>query len=57
MTDMTAAEFRRLRKSLRLNQTALAKELGVSLRMVQYWESGEYPPARAAAIALAYMAR
>jgi len=54
---VTAKEFRNLRKSLSLSQDALAEKLGVSPRIIRYWEAGEYPPARAAALALEYMAR
>ena len=49
---MTKKEFRMLRGLIRLSQTKLAEELGVTLRTVARWERGEYPIPRVAELAL-----
>lgn len=38
---MNKLEIKKIRKSLKLNQTEFGKMLGVSMRTVQSWESGE----------------
>lgn len=38
---MTPVEIKALRQRLGLSQQALADEIGVSKRCIQYWEAGE----------------
>lgn len=40
---MQAQELITIRKSLKMSRTAFAKEVGLSLRMMQYLENGKYP--------------
>jgi DNA-binding transcriptional regulator YiaG len=40
----TPRRVRTLRKELGVSQTAFGEIVGVSLRQVQYWETGERPP-------------
>ncbi|HUN01056.1 MAG TPA: helix-turn-helix domain-containing protein [Halothiobacillus sp.] len=40
---MTPTDFRTIRAGLGMTQGGLASALGVSRRIVQYWESGERP--------------
>ena len=40
----TPRRVRKLRKELELSQTAFGEVVGVSLRQVQYWETGERLP-------------
>ena len=49
---MTKRQFRELRKSTGLSQTKLAQEMGVTLRTVSRWETGEFPIPRIAVLAL-----
>jgi transcriptional regulator with XRE-family HTH domain len=47
---MTPAQMREQRSDLGLTQTELAERLGVTLRAVQYYESGGRPVPRPVAI-------
>ena len=49
---MTKRQFRKLRNSIGLSQTKLAREMGVTLRTVSRWETGEFPIPRIAELAL-----
>jgi len=49
---MTKGQFRKLRNSIGLSQTKLAQEMGVTLRTVSRWETGEFPIPRIAELAL-----
>jgi len=49
---MTKRQFRNLRKSIGLSQTKLAQEMGVTLRTITRWETGEFPIPRIAELAL-----
>lgn len=52
---MTPADLKDARHALGWSQTRLAEELGVSRRIVQYWESGEQEIPRAIDLAVAYL--
>lgn len=54
---MTAEQFKSWRLSLGLSQAAAARELGISTRMLQYYESGEKPTPRAIELACAAIAQ
>jgi len=49
---MTKRQFRKLRNSIGLSQTKLAQEMGVTLRTVSRWETGEFPIPKIAELAL-----
>jgi DNA-binding transcriptional regulator YiaG len=49
---MTAAELKALRGELGLSQARLAAKLGVSLRMLAYWEAGRWPVPKSIAISV-----
>ena len=50
---MTPADIKALRASLGWPQSRLARECGVSIRTVKYWESGQRNPSGSALIILA----
>lgn len=52
---MNNSVFKETRKRMKLSQSALADELGLSLRMVQYFESGEQPISRTIEFALRWI--
>ena len=41
---MTPAQFKGARHALGLTQQSLADALGVSIRTIRHWESGEFRP-------------
>jgi DNA-binding transcriptional regulator YiaG len=53
---MTKREFKKLRQSISYSQARLAKELGVFVRTVTRWETGEFPIPKVAELALRYLA-
>lgn len=53
---MTAAILKSWRLRLGLSQKAAAEALGVSLRMLQYYESGDMPIPKTVALACAAVA-
>lgn len=44
-----------IREQLRISQAQLADQLGVTVRAVQAWESGEHIPSRIAEIAMEHL--
>ena len=52
---MTKQDFRRLRKSIGYSQVRLAKEMGVFVRTVSRWETGEVTMPKIAELALKYI--
>lgn len=54
---MDVKEIKGLRKELGLSQEQLAREIGVSLRSVARWESGEGKPSQMALRALTGFAK
>ena len=48
-------QIRQLRESLGLSQTALGEMLGLSLRFVQYLESGEHEATKVQQLAFSYI--
>lgn len=53
---MTTQEIKRIRRRLRLSQTAMAYRLGVALRTYQRWEHGETKLRKGMIVALRSMA-
>ena len=53
---MTAANFISWRHALGLSQAAAAKEIGISIRMLQYYEWGQAPIPRTVELACAAVA-
>ena len=49
---VTPADFTATRKTLGLSQTEMGKAIGLSLRMVRYYETGEYPIPKTVELAL-----
>lgn len=54
---MDSKEIKRLREEIGLSQEQLAREIGVSLRSVARWESGEGKPSQMALRALTGFAK
>ena len=54
---MPADEIKALRARLELTQQELAQKLGVSLRTVSRWETGEGEPSRLARLQLERLAK
>jgi len=54
--EMSAADFCKARKQLKLSQKALADALGVTGRTVQLYEKGAYIPKKIA-LAVRYLAQ
>jgi transcriptional regulator with XRE-family HTH domain len=52
---MTKQEFRRLRKSIGYTQEILAKEMGLFIRTISRWETGEVAIPKVAELALMYI--
>jgi transcriptional regulator with XRE-family HTH domain len=52
---MTKKEFKRLRKSIGYTQARLADEMGLFIRTVSRWETGEVVIPRVAELALMYI--
>jgi transcriptional regulator with XRE-family HTH domain len=52
---MTKQEFRRLRKSIGYTQGMLAKEMGLFIRTISRWETGEVKIPKIAELALMYI--
>ena len=55
MARWTKTRIRELRESRGLSQTAFGEAVGLSLRMVQYLETGERKPSRLQCNALNYI--
>ena len=53
---MRKDEFRKLRESAGYTQVELAKALGVYVRSISRWETGEFPVPKMAELALRYIA-
>jgi DNA-binding transcriptional regulator YiaG len=53
---MTRQEFKKLRESIGYSQSQLAKEMGLYVRSISRWETGEVPLPRMAELALRYLA-
>lgn len=53
---MNNVVFKESRKRMKLSQVALAEKIGVSLRMIAYYESGEQPITRTIEAALRWVA-
>ncbi len=54
---MEPEEFLMIRKRLKLTQTQIANDLGVSLRTIKYYESGQVDVSITVQKLLKYMAR
>jgi transcriptional regulator with XRE-family HTH domain len=54
---MTKQQFKKLRKSIGYSQTRLAIEMGVTLRTISRWETGEFPIPLIAELALETVVR
>ena len=52
---MTKQEFKKLRKSIGYSQARLAKELGLYIRTISRYETGELEITRLAQLALRYV--
>jgi transcriptional regulator with XRE-family HTH domain len=49
---MTKGQFKELREAIDYSQAKLAKEMGVTIRTITRWETGEFPIPRIAELAL-----
>ena len=54
---MTKGQFRELREAIDYSQAKLAKEMGVTVRTITRWETGEFPIPRIAELALRSVVR
>jgi len=52
---MTPKEFRALRKSIKLSQSMLAREMELYVRTISRYETGELPISRVTELALRYI--
>ena len=52
---MTRQEFKKLRQSIGYSQVKLAKEMGVFIRTVSRWETGEVKIPKVTELALRYI--
>jgi transcriptional regulator with XRE-family HTH domain len=50
--NMTKGQFKELREAIDYSQAKLAKEMGVTIRTITRWETGEFPIPRIAELAL-----
>jgi len=48
-------EFKRMRKSIGYSQAKLAKEMGVTVRSITRWETGQFPIPKMAELALRFV--
>jgi len=53
---MTPSGFAKLRKSIGYSQSQLAREMGLYVRSISRWETGEIPLPKIAELALLYLA-
>jgi transcriptional regulator with XRE-family HTH domain len=54
---MTKGQFKELREAIDYSQAKLAKEMGVTIRTIKRWETGEFPVPRIAELALRSVVR
>jgi len=54
---MTKGQFKELREAIDYSQAKLAKEMGVTIRTITRWETGEFPIPRIAELALRSVVR
>jgi len=55
--NMTKGQFKELREAIDYSQAKLAKEMGVTIRTITRWETGEFPIPRIAELALRSVVR
>ena len=55
--NMTKGQFKELREAIDYSQAKLAKEMGVTIRTITRWETGEFPVPRIAELALRSVVR
>ena len=48
-------EFKRMRKSIGYSQAKLAKEMGVTVRSITRWETGQFPIPKMAELGLRFV--
>ncbi len=53
---MTRQEFKKLRDSIGYSQSQLAREMGLYVRSISRWETGEIPLPKMAELSLKYIA-